>query len=788
MIVAKPLHRIPGLSRSTAVRELHMIRVVNRRFLIVACLFVLLSVAREVAANEMWVEPTYQSDTGGLGVASNTLWPVTPIGAVRLAWAIPADLQTFQSAKIVLIPSASSLVPVLTFYLCPAQSSQIVTVNCAGPFTQTFTSTANQLLEIDMSAAVGAHLGTPGASYLSVLAYTTPTTSTDHIVGLRFAYTPKAPGGVPTLAANTFTGTQTAPAFAGDGSGLTNVPLPAGAATLGANTFSGTQTAPLFVGSGAGLTSLPVPLGAAQLNGGNSFAGTQSIASGNLTLDNSTTTTGVVMKGGVTFLHNFGTFNTFLGLHAGNLTMTGQQNTATGDHALAANTTGVWNTANGASALTSNITGSGNNAVGLGALSSNTTGMYNIADGFDALVTNTTGGFNVATGVDALHFNVTGSFNVAFGNGALQSNTGSNNAAIGQAALVNNTTGNNNTALGYQAGQNASTGSNNIYLGANVHGVAGESNTIYLGQVGTQTKTFVAGVRGTTTGNADAIPVVIDSAGQLGTAPSVVGSLLRPFGSSLFLGSSAGTPSAGIENTGIGGLALSSLNNGGHNIAVGDSALQDTTTGFDNTAVGWFALFQNQTGNGNVAIGSNTGYNNTSGSYNIYLGAGNPGIDGETHTMYLGYGQSRALIAGVRGVTTGAVDAVPVVIDSNGQLGTISSSIRFKEDVQDMADASHRLFSLRPVTFRYTKPYTNGAKPIQFGLVAEEVAQVFPELVVHDAAGNVETFHYETLNVLLLNEVQRQERRIGAQQQQIEDQRKRIDTLEQRLLEMLASK
>ena len=139
-------------------------------------------------ADEIWVAPTHQQDVGGLGVGISATWPATATGVVRLAWAIPGDLQTFQGAKLVLIPSSSSPTPVLTFYLCPALVSQNVSANCAGPFAKGFTSTANQLVEIDISGPIGSHLGTPGASYLSVLAFTTPTTATDHIVGLRFAY------------------------------------------------------------------------------------------------------------------------------------------------------------------------------------------------------------------------------------------------------------------------------------------------------------------------------------------------------------------------------------------------------------------------------------------------------------------------------------------------------------------------------------------------------------------------------------------------------------------------
>jgi FtsZ-binding cell division protein ZapB len=312
---------------------------------------------------------------------------------------------------------------------------------------------------------------------------------------------------------------------------------------------------------------------------------------GNLDLDASTATTGNITKNGVRFLHNFGTSNTFLGVAAGNMTMTGSGNTATGSDALQRNTTGVENTANGANAL-------GNN----------TTVVGNTANGHSALGNNTTGGDNTASG----------SF-----------------------ALFRNTTGNNNVAVGGSAGFNGTTGSNNIYLGA--FGVAGESNTMYLGRQGTQTTTFIAGIRGTTTVNPDAIPVMIDSAGQL---------------------------------------------------------------------------------------------------------------------------------------------------------GTVSSSRRFKEDILDMADTSRRLFQLRPVTFRYTQAYRDGSKPIQYGLIAEEVAEAFPELAVRNAGGAVETVHYETLNVLLLNELQKQQHELQTQQDELKAERharqeeqqrqqQRIEALERRLNDLL---
>jgi hypothetical protein len=125
--------------------------------------------------------------------------------------------------------------------------------------------------------------------------------------------------------------------------------------------------------------------------------------------------------------------------------------------------------------------------------------------------------------------------------------------------------------------------------------------------------------------------------------------------------------------------------------------------------------------------------------------------------------------AGVRGVTTGIADAIPVVIDSAGQLGTVSSSRRYKEDVLDMGAASEGLMRLRPVTFRYTQAYQNGAKPVQYGLIAEEVAEVFPDVVVHNADGQVETVQYDKINAMLLNEVQRLARQIQALESRLEE-------------------
>ncbi|MFI4919686.1 MAG: tail fiber domain-containing protein [Legionellales bacterium] len=233
------------------------------------------------------------------------------------------------------------------------------------------------------------------------------------------------------------------------------------------------------------------------------------------------------------------------------------------------------------------------------------------------------------------------------------------------------------------------------------------------------------------------------------------------------------------SNTAIGNDALGSNQTGRFNAAIGQAALSNNMSGESNTALGLEALLLNISGNGNTAIGQSALVSNSTGQDNIaigffsgsaappannnsiYIGAFGSGSDA-SGTIYIGtYGaQTSFFVTGVSGVTTGVNDAVPVVIDSNGQFGTISSSRRFKEDIQDMAKASQNIMRLRPVTFRYIKPYNDGSKPIQYGLIAEEVAEVYPDLVVYSADGQIQSVKYQVLDVLLLNELQHQQSEI----------------------------
>jgi hypothetical protein len=231
--------------------------------------------------------------------------------------------------------------------------------------------------------------------------------------------------------------------------------------------------------------------------------------------------------------------------------------------------------------------------------------------------------------------------------------------------------------------------------------------------------------------------------------------------------------STGSGNTALGYEALASNTSGGFNTAVGAGAIDGNKSGEFNTAVGNSALQRVTGGSSNVAIGYEAGLNITN-SNNIDIG--NEGVAADSGVIRIGTSgtQTTFYAAGISGVTTALSGAVEVFVDSAGQLGTKSSSIRFKEDVHDMADASDGLLQLRPVTYRYKQPYADGSKPVDYGLIAEEVAQVYPDLVARDANGKIQTVQYSKLTPMLLNEVQKQH-------QVMEQQAETIRLLEQRL-------
>jgi hypothetical protein len=213
------------------------------------------------------------------------------------------------------------------------------------------------------------------------------------------------------------------------------------------------------------------------------------------------------------------------------------------------------------------------------------------------------------------------------------------------------------------------------------------------------------------------------------------------------------------------GLEALPFNTTGYrNTANGYQALFSNTTGGRNTAEGFQALYQN-TGSNNVGLGFNAGYNLTTGSNNIHIG--NFGDSADTNTIRIGrLGlQTRAFMQGIRGVTTANGNAIPVLIDSAGQLGTMSSSRRFKKQIKPIDQASEAILALKPVTFHYKSDDTGTP---QFGLIAEEVAEVNPDLVVRDEKGEIYTVRYEAVNAMLLNEFLKAHRTVQGQQEEID--------------------
>ena len=461
---------------------------------------------------------------------------------------------------------------------------------------------------------------------------------------------------------------------------------------------------------------------------------------GNLALPQTTSVTGQIWIGGSAFVHAAGNLtNAFMGTEAGNLGATGAANTGVGRSSLANVTSGARNAAVGAYTLDHVTTGQENSAfgnraleqlvagsynaafgsralfshlgdyataVGDSALAYNTTGNDNTAVGASALFLNTTGGQNSAVGRNALYANTTASYNTALGANALRFNTtGEANSAVGRGALYSNSTGNYNTGMGYRSLNANTVGHWNTAIG----GYALDRNT----------------------------------SAEYGTAVGY---------------QSLAKNTTGALNTALGATALYQNSDGEKNTGLGVNALYYNVSGGQNTATGADALIDLNGGSGNVALGANAGAGLATGSDNVYVAATAWDAD-ESGTIRVGNSNdhARTFIAGVRGVTTGVADAIPVMIDQDGQLGTTSSSARVKHDIRSIGDGADAVLSLRPVTFRYN------AQPDarHFGLIAEEVAPVLPELVVMGADGRPETVAYHELPALLLALLQRQEARIA---------------------------
>jgi trimeric autotransporter adhesin len=361
-----------------------------------------------------------------------------------------------------------------------------------------------------------------------------------------------------------------------------------------------------------------------------------------------------------------------------------------------------------------------NTAVGVNALGvvNPAVGINNTAVGSNALSSDTNGFSNVAVGAFALADNTTGQFNMAIGAEALRNNNANFNLAIGFRVAYLNTTGRHLTGIGAAAMRNNTTGDFNTAIGADA-------------------------LRENTTSGANV--AIGDSA------------LASYHGLNL-----------GIDgfNTALGSIALTALTDGFQNTVVGRRALQFFTGGNNNVAVGWRTGDGVSTGSGNTFIGTQAGATTPSaGTYNntILLGiTGDSNANNPNGRCYIGH---------IRGVVpgNGVLDSIPVIIDSDGNLGTAPSSRRFKEDIKPMDQVSEAVLALKPVTFHYKNRDDKNNKTPQFGLIAEDVAEVNPDLVARDNDGKIYTVRYDAVNALLLNEFLKEHKKVEEQQASIAD-------------------
>jgi hypothetical protein len=350
---------------------------------------------------------------------------------------------------------------------------------------------------------------------------------------------------------------------------------------------------------------------------------------------------------------------------------------------------------------------------------------FTTAEGDHALQALTTGVANTAIGTFSLFSVTTGNFNTAVGAGSLDLNQADSNTATGAAALLLNTTGTQNTAVGAAALEFNDSGFNNTANG---------TFALYLNTTGGEnTANGVQALQSNTTG---------------------------------------------FDNTANGLNALQSNSDGSFNTANGINALLSNTTGDFNTANGVSTLLNNTTGSDNTAMGHGAGNSLTTDDGNVCIGSGVSGEAGAGNTTWIRNVNTLAqpIIAGIDGVT---------VRLSDGRLGHGVSSRRYKQDIQPMDRTSEALYGLKPVTFHYKKEI-DPSQSLDFGLIAEEVAQANPELAVRDREGKISNYRRDAINAMLLNEFLKQHKAFVEEQHKVRDQGATIARLEEQVAALTA--
>jgi hypothetical protein len=311
-----------------------------------------------------------------------------------------------------------------------------------------------------------------------------------------------------------------------------------------------------------------------------------------------------------------------------------------------------------------------------------------------------------------------------------------NNTAEGSGALFNLTSGASNTALGYQTLSKDTTGSYNTAEGF---------QSLFRN---------TAGPQNAATGNG---ALNFNSDGSFNTADGA---------STLF------TNTSGSDNTAIGASALTFNRIASENTGIGAAALAANRIGSQNTTAGAKALQSGPAHTNVIALGYSAGSARGYGDFNeIWIG--NVGTNAGFTIIRIGDVQTATFIAGIFGATV-LGDAIPVNINSNERLGTPSSSRRFKKEIEPMDKASEAIMALKPVTFHYK---SDASDTPQFGLIAEDVAAVNPDLVVRDKNGEIYTVRYDAVDAMLLNEFLKEHRRVGQQACEMQQQQATIGEL-----------
>lgn len=373
--------------------------------------------------------------------------------------------------------------------------------------------------------------------------------------------------------------------------------------------------------------------------------------------------------------------------------------------------------------------------------------------------------------------------------------SGANNTVIGSLSGALITSGSNNTVIGEGSGTALLTGSSNIIIGKsagnNLTGAEGTNLLIGFGGLTGTSGLVSIGIPGDTVpyvhnwgggnsffGRAGNLTLIPGSAtNNVGLGNTALAALTTGPQNAAFGNASLQSLTTGTSNTAVGAASMQLATTSGQNTAVGNGSISKVTAGANqNSAIGYQSLFNLLTGSGNTTIGISSGNNYTGAeSNNICLGS--LGVLGESNVMRLGLTgtTTKSFIVGVRGTTTVNADAIAVLIDSAGQLGTVSSSARYKDNIEPMASYSHVLMHLRPVVFNY-KNHSPEAKSV--GLIAEEVAAVAPQLAVYDADGLPETVKYHDLVPMLLNELQKMHKVLANSNLLIDELAQRVQILE----------